>query len=365
MKISDNGLAIVKAFEGCLKPVPGMPGHFKPYHCPANVLTVGYGHTNHHAPRFDAGAIWTQAQCDAVLRDDMGVFERHVEKHAPGLKQHQFDALVSWSFNCGGPAGSAVWTYARQGDAGAVRARLARWNKGGGRVLPGLVRRREAEADLFEGKIDEALRTAGAIRAKARPDAAAGRSAEAARQRGRPPGEARECRRRGRHCARHRRHADSAGRWRLGRGCRVRHRARRRHRRRRHLRRGQEEPRIHRRLGLKENPMSILIFAASALLVAAAVVRIAVRYRASAGTTWQRIIHTAEGSATVLWAYVTAAGGFALQLAGQGADVLEMPGVKDQIQALLEPEWVGSFLFLVGMVTLLARLRTLLAKDGA
>jgi hypothetical protein len=111
--------------------------------------------------------------------------------------------------------------------------------------------------------------------------------------------------------------------------------------------------------------MSILIFAGCALLVAVAAMRIAVRYRAAAGTTWQRVVHTAEGSATVLWAYITAAGGFALQLAGQGADVLEMPGVKDQIQALLKPEWVGGFLFLVGIVTLVARLRTLLAKDGA
>src|SRR5918993_4505920 len=106
--------------------------------------------------------------------------------------------------------------------------------------------------------------------------------------------------------------------------------------------------------------MSILIFAACALAVVVAAVRIAIRYRQSAGSTWERIVHTAEGSATVLWAYVTAAGGFALQLAGQGADMLELPGMKDQIQTLLKPEWVGSFLFLVGLVTVVARLRTLL-----
>ena len=165
MKISDNGLAVVKAFEGCLKPVPGMAGHFRQYICPAGVPTIGWGHTNHHPPRFDAGTVWSQAKCDEVLRGDMGRFERHVEKHAPEVTiQHRFDALVSWSYNTGGPPSSAVWTYARRGDVAATRARLARWNKGGGRVLAGLVRRRESEADLFEGKIDEALRTAGAIR---------------------------------------------------------------------------------------------------------------------------------------------------------------------------------------------------------
>jgi hypothetical protein len=111
--------------------------------------------------------------------------------------------------------------------------------------------------------------------------------------------------------------------------------------------------------------MSILILAVCALAVLVAAVRVVARYRRSEGSTWERVVHTAEGSATVLWAYITAAGGFALQLAGQGADMLELPGLKDQIQALLKPEWVGSFLFLVGLVTVVARLRTLLSKDGA
>jgi lysozyme len=165
MKISDNGLAVVKAFEGCLKPVPGMAGHYRPYTCPAGVKTIGWGHTNHHLPHFDDGTIWSAQKCDEVLRGDMGVFERHVARHAPEVTiQHRFDALVSWSYNTGGPPSSAVWTYARRGDVAATRARLARWNKGGGKVLAGLVRRRESEADLFDGKIEEALRTAGAIR---------------------------------------------------------------------------------------------------------------------------------------------------------------------------------------------------------
>jgi lysozyme len=165
MKISDQGLAIVKAFEGCLKPVPGRAGHYKPYVCPGGVLTIGWGHTNHHPPRFDRGTVWSAQECDEALRGDMATFEAHVRRRAPEVTiQNRFDALVSWSYNTGGPASSAVWTYARAGDVAGTVERLARWNKGGGKVLAGLVRRRKSEGELFAGRIDQALRTAGAIR---------------------------------------------------------------------------------------------------------------------------------------------------------------------------------------------------------
>lgn len=162
MQISEVGLAIVKSFEGCLAKVPGRPGYFKAYYCPANVLTIGWGHTNHHEPKFGRTDIWSQEQCDAVLKLDMRGFDKHVAKQAPGLKdQNQFDALVSWSFNTGGPSDSAVWTYARKGDVKETVIRLQRWNKAGGKVLNGLVRRRKAEGELYEGKVKQALETAG------------------------------------------------------------------------------------------------------------------------------------------------------------------------------------------------------------
>jgi lysozyme len=162
MNISNVGLAIVKSFEGCLKPVPNRPGFFKPYYCPANVLTVGYGHTNHHKPHFTANEIWSQATCDAVLKTDMAIFERHVRAQAPTITdQHQFDALVSWSFNTGGPATSSVWTYASKGDVAGTVERLQRWNQANGQVLKGLVRRRKCEGELFAGEPAKALVTAG------------------------------------------------------------------------------------------------------------------------------------------------------------------------------------------------------------
>lgn len=166
MRISANGTAIVKAFEGCLKPILGRPGMFKPYICPAGVLTIGWGHTNHHPPKFTANAVWSQRQCDEVLDGDMQRFENRVKKILAGvvLRQHEFDALVSFDYNTGGLDRSSIPAKIRSGRRHQVRETLARWNKSKKRVLPGLVRRREAEADLFEGKIDEALRTAGAVR---------------------------------------------------------------------------------------------------------------------------------------------------------------------------------------------------------
>lgn len=162
MKTSANGLAIIKAFEGCHRAVKGRPGYFKAYIDPVGVLTIGHGHTNHHPPKFDAATVWSQAECDRVLASDLGTFERHVEANAKvPLKQHEFDALVSWAFNTGGPATASVWRFLNAGEKEIVPAKLALWNKGGGRVLPGLTRRRKAEGLLWQGRLAEAFSVAG------------------------------------------------------------------------------------------------------------------------------------------------------------------------------------------------------------
>ena len=70
------------------------------------------------------------------------------------LKQNQFDALVSWVFNLG-PANlkaSTMLKFLNAGDYHLIPSQIKRWNKAGGKVLEGLIRRREAEALLFEGK---------------------------------------------------------------------------------------------------------------------------------------------------------------------------------------------------------------------
>jgi lysozyme len=163
LKIGPHGLAIVKAFESCMAKIPGRPGFFKAYYDPVNVLTIGWGHTNHHLPRFDAATVWSQAQSDTVLAGDMKTFEDHVNKLAKvDLKQHEFDALVSWAFNTGGPATASLWRLLNAGNKDAIPANLAQWNKAGGKVLNGLVRRRKAEGLLFQGKIKEAYQVAQA-----------------------------------------------------------------------------------------------------------------------------------------------------------------------------------------------------------
>lgn len=169
--ISRDGVDLVKAFESCLKPAPGRKGFFTTYLCPAGVLTIGWGHTNDHGRAFRAGAVWSQAECDTALAQDLATFEASVStilKDVP-LAQHEYDALVSMSYNIGPLTRSSIPAKLKAGRKAEVRAVMARWNKGGGRVLPGLTRRREAEADLFEGRIDEALRTAGVVRATALP----------------------------------------------------------------------------------------------------------------------------------------------------------------------------------------------------
>ena len=159
MKISNDGLAIVKVFEGL---------RLKAYRCAANVLTIGYGSTGKHVK---PGMVITEAQADELLRKDIERFERHVEKNASvPLEQHEFDALVSWAFNTGGPAHASLWRELNAGNKNVIPAKLAAWNKGGGRVLKGLVRRREAEGLLWQGRIAAAFEVAGV---KGKPSKAA------------------------------------------------------------------------------------------------------------------------------------------------------------------------------------------------
>lgn len=167
MKIGPDGLAIVKAFESCMAKIAGKPGYFKAYYDPVNVLTIGWGHTNHHSPKFDAATVWSQAECDAALAGDMATFEAHVNRMAKvPLKQYEFDALVSWSFNTGGPSTASLWDALNRGDKASIPANLAQWNKGTVKgqkvVLNGLTRRRKAEGLLFQGKIKEAYAVAQA-----------------------------------------------------------------------------------------------------------------------------------------------------------------------------------------------------------
>ena len=111
--------------------------------------------------------------------------------------------------------------------------------------------------------------------------------------------------------------------------------------------------------------MRVIILLACLAAIAFAAYRVTSRYRASTGTTWQRVLATAEGSATVLWGYIVALGGLAVQAASSGADVLNMPEIKEWITSYLSPELAGGVLLVIGVLTVLARFRSLFASSDA
>jgi len=143
MKCSQEGLALIKKFEGC---------RLKAYRCSANVLTIGYGHTG----GVKEDDTISQPEADELLENDIAKFEKYVSDNVvPELKQYQFDALVAWTFNLGvGNLRSSTMLKKlnEDGDYDSVPYEMRRWNKAGGKTLDGLIRRRKAEGLLFENK---------------------------------------------------------------------------------------------------------------------------------------------------------------------------------------------------------------------
>lgn len=137
--INKAGLDIVRDFEGL---------RLKAYICPAGVLTIGYGSTG---PHVKPGMVITADQATDLLVKDLARFERFVEEHGGSCTDNEFSALVSFAFNvgCGALEESTLLRLHRAGKKDAAADQFGRWTKGGGRVLPGLVKRRAAEAALY------------------------------------------------------------------------------------------------------------------------------------------------------------------------------------------------------------------------
>jgi lysozyme len=153
LTVSAAGLKLIQSFEGCEKPVKGKRGRYRAYVDPVGILTIGWGHTNATGRAFDADTVWTQAECDAALAEDLAKFEAGVRALVKvALSQCQFDALVSFAYNCGlgNLRSSTLLRKVNKGDFAAAAREFAKWNKAGGRVLAGLTRRRAAEAMLFQ-----------------------------------------------------------------------------------------------------------------------------------------------------------------------------------------------------------------------
>ncbi len=142
MKISVEGLSLIKKFEGL---------ELNAYQCAAGVWTIGYGHTK---GVFEGQTI-KKAEADEMLVLEMEEYEKAVNDAVTiSIDQCMFDALVSWTYNLG-PSNlnaSTMLKVLNSGDYDGVPEQIKRWNKAGGKVLEGLIRRRNAEALLFEGK---------------------------------------------------------------------------------------------------------------------------------------------------------------------------------------------------------------------
>ena len=142
MKISEEGKALIKKFEGC---------KLEAYKCPAGVWSIGFGFTKD----VKEGDVWSQTHAEEMLEIELEEYEGYINDLVDvPLEQHQFDALVAWVYNLG--AGNLISsTLLMKLNAGSyedVPHEIQRWNKAGGEVLEGLVRRRKAEALLFENK---------------------------------------------------------------------------------------------------------------------------------------------------------------------------------------------------------------------
>ena len=157
MRVSDAGKQLIKDFEGV---------HRRPYLCPAILWTVGVGRVLYPEqnklkiperkiyplkPEHDKE--WSDEAVDLLFDADFLRFASGVLRMCPDsfASQGQFDALVAFAFNCGVGAlqASTLRRLYNAGDITGAAAEFPKWNKGGGRILPGLTRRRLAEQALF------------------------------------------------------------------------------------------------------------------------------------------------------------------------------------------------------------------------
>lgn len=165
MKTSDKGIQLMHRFEGYRN---------KPYLCPAKIWTIGYGHVlyqeqirlpvarvngytgmirSEYPLRPEHNRVWSKDEINELFRNDIKSFERGVLRLVPSVvgRQGSFDALVSFAFNAGlgNLQRSQMRMRALRKDWDAAAEAFRQWVKGGGKVLPGLVKRREAEIALF------------------------------------------------------------------------------------------------------------------------------------------------------------------------------------------------------------------------
>ena len=142
MEISEKGINLIKNFEGC---------HLKAYICPAGKWTIGYGHTGKDIKE---GLVITQEQAEHYLHNDVIIHSANVSRLVKRpLTQNQFDALVSFEYNVGygNFASSTMLKLLNKGAYKLAAEQFDRWVFANKKKLEGLVKRRQAEKELFLG----------------------------------------------------------------------------------------------------------------------------------------------------------------------------------------------------------------------
>ena len=136
MKTSQRGVELIKSFEGC---------RYKAYKAVSSekYWTIGYGH---YGPDVTEGMYITPEEATLLLKKDLAKFERHVSEIKLPLNQNQFDALVSFTYNCG-PKNLHKLVLGR--TISQIADAMLLYCKAGGKELKGLKRRRAVERDLF------------------------------------------------------------------------------------------------------------------------------------------------------------------------------------------------------------------------
>jgi len=166
MKTSEAGLNLMHKFEGFRN---------RPYLCPAHIWSIGFGTVlyqeqiklpmvrvegktismirKEYPLRSEDNRVWKKEELETLFKNDLSTFERAVLRLIPGVSGHQgrFDALVCLAYNIGSGnvQRSTIRMKANRGDWEGAASAFRVWTKGGGKVLPGLVKRREAEIALF------------------------------------------------------------------------------------------------------------------------------------------------------------------------------------------------------------------------
>lgn len=146
-KVGKAGLALIKQFEGC---------RLEAYRCSAGRWTIGYGHTD----GVKKGMKITQKQAELIFQNDIDLFSKSVSNviGSVNLNQNQFDALISFAYNCGIgnlKKSTLLMRIKENPNDERIGYEFLRWTYSNGRYLAGLARRRKAEAELYFSPIKE------------------------------------------------------------------------------------------------------------------------------------------------------------------------------------------------------------------